>query len=162
MRQKLYNILMLIAFLALAGCAIKQQAQQKSTFITLKTPEIRYADMGFVSEYTDSLKVQIYSNAQPVVSLDIYKDRICMSLFECMNKSDFNNKVFHAQYPDDTLEQIFFAKPIFGGENLIKTSNGFTQNINKPDQYSISYEISDGKVEFRDKINQIIIKVKEQ
>jgi len=148
--------------LTFTGCTIKKPMQQKSAFITLKTPEIRYADMGFVYEYTDSLKVQIYSNAQPVVSLDMYKDRICMSLFECMNKSDFYRKVFHVSYPDDTLEQIFLSKPIFGGLNLIKTSNGFTQNIFNPDQYSISYEISDGKVSFHDKINQIIIKVQQQ
>ncbi|MDD5406334.1 MAG: hypothetical protein PHE73_05265 [Sulfurovaceae bacterium] len=162
MRHKLYNILIVIAFLAFSGCALKKPVQQKSTFIILKTPEIRYADMGFVSEYPDSIKVQIYSNAQPVVSLDMYKDRICMSQFECMNKSGFYRKIFHVLYPDDTLEQIFLSKPIFGGENLIKTGNGFTQNITKQDQYSISYEISDGKVEFHDKINQIIIKVKEQ
>ncbi|MBN2722388.1 MAG: hypothetical protein JXQ77_06165 [Campylobacterales bacterium] len=162
MIYKFYKILPVILIFILTGCSIKQPMQQKSAFITLKTPEIRYADMGFISEYMGSLKVQIYSNAQPVVSLDIYQDRICMSLFECMNKSDFYRKVFHASYPDDTLEQIFSFKPIFGGLNLIKTSNGFTQNITKPDQYSISYEISDDKISFHDKINQIIIKVQQQ
>ena len=162
MIHKFYKILPVILVLILTGCGIKQPMQQKSAFILLKTPEIRYADMGFVSEYAGSIKVQIYSNAQPVVSLDIYQDRICMSLFECMNKSDFYRKVFHASYPEDTLEHVFLAKPIFDGTNLIKTSNGFTQNITKPDQYSISYEISDDKVLFHDKINQIIIKVQQQ
>jgi hypothetical protein len=162
MIHKFYKILPVILVLILTGCGIKQPMQQKSAFILLKTPEIRYADMGFVSEYAGSIKVQIYSNAQPVVSLDIYQDRICMSLFECMNKSDFYRKVFHASYPEDTLEHVFLAKPIFDGTNLIKTSNGFTQNITKPDQYSISYEISDADVRFHDKIYQIIIKVQQQ
>ncbi len=162
MTVKSYNILLLTLMLILWGCASKESLQQKSAFIILKTPEIRYADMGFISEYPSSLKVQIYSNAQPAVSLDMYKDRICMSLFECMNKNDFYRKAFHVSYPGDTLEQIFLAKPIFGGENLIKTSNGFTQNIDSSPQYNISYEISDGKVSFHDKINQIIIKVRQQ
>ena len=162
MKYKSYNSLLIIMILTLTGCVIKKPMQQNSAFITIKTPEIRYADMGFVNKYTDSLKVQIYSNAQPIVSLDMYKERICMSLFECMSKSDFYRKVFHVSYPDDTLEHIFSSKPIFGGLNLIKTSNGFTQNITKPGQYSISYEISDDKVSFHDKINQIIIKVQQQ
>ncbi|MGW8168670.1 MAG: hypothetical protein ACWGHH_01515 [Sulfurovaceae bacterium] len=162
MTHKIYQILLAFLLLTITGCAIKKPIQQKSAFILLKIPEVRYADMGFISEYPGSLKVQIYSNAQPVVSLDIYKDRICMSLFECMNKSDFYRKVFHTSYPEDTLEQIFLARPIFGGANLVKTSNGFTQKIIKPDQYSISYKISDAEVEFNDKINQIIIKVQQQ
>ncbi len=162
MIYKFYKILPIILIFIFTGCSIKQPIQQKSAFITLKTPEIRYADMGFVSEYAGNLKVQIYSNAQPVVSLNIYQDRICMSLFECMNKIDFYRKVFHASYPEDTLEHVFLAKPIFDGINLIKTSNGFTQNIAKPGQYSILYEISDDKISFHDKINQIIIKVQQQ
>ena len=147
----------------ISGCAIKDIKEQKSKFIVIKTPEIKFADMGFVSTSDDKLNIQIYSSGEAVLSLSIYKDKICSGLFQCMNKKSFNKKIFHQSYPDDTLENIFLAKPIFNGENLKKTKDGFTQDILFSGTYiihnQISYTVSNDDIIFNDKTNNILIKV---
>ena len=85
-----------------------------------------------------------------------------MSTFECMEKRDFNKKILSASYPDTVLENIFRAKPIFASENLEKNADGFTQKIQKKDLYDITYTVVSGERKFRDTINKILIKVREQ
>jgi len=47
-------------------------------------------------------------------------------------------------------------------ENLEKIEGGFEQKIRKEGLYDISYSVVSGKRVFRDKINKILIKVREQ
>lgn len=147
----------------ISGCAIKDIKEQKSKFIVIKTPEIKFADMGFVSTFDDKLNIQIYSSGEAVLSIDIYKDKICTSAFKCMDKQSFNKKIFHQNYPADTLENIFLAKPIFGGANITKTKDGFTQEIIFSNTYTIhnriSYTVSNDDIIFNHETNNILIKV---
>lgn len=151
--------------LILTGCTgknlIKEQ-NQDSAFIVLKTPKMKYADMGFIYKSDSFVKVEIYSMGQPIMSLDINGINVCMSTFKCMEKKDFNAKMLSANYPDTLLENIFKSKPIFNEKNLEKNSNGFIQKIIKDGEYDINYSVDNNKTKFKDKKNNILIKVKKE
>lgn len=144
----------------LGACSSKVYNKQESAFIVLKTPTFRYADLGFIYESNDSLKVEIYSSGQPIMRLSTTEDNVCMSLFECMDKKTFNKTVLNEAYPNNILENILKAQKIFDGQNIVETSNGFTQKIRKTNKYEIAYSVLNNQILFRDKMNHILIKVK--
>jgi hypothetical protein len=139
-----------------------QPKKEESAFIVLKTAGIKYADMGFIKDSSSKIEVEMYAAGQPLVSIEINGMNICMSTFECMEKHDFNAKVLHTSYPDTLLENIFRAKPIFKSKNLEKSTDGFTQKLQKDGSYDITYTVVSGERKFRDTINKILIKVREQ
>jgi len=153
-------IFVFIGFFFLNACAEKQYIEQNSALIVFKTPTFKYADMGFVYENSDEVKVEIYGSGQALMTLMISEDKICMSLLECMGKEAFNASVLSMNYPKDILEEIFRAKPIFGGKKLEKNRNGFTQKIVNSNKYSIEYSVLNNQTLFRDTINHILIKIK--
>jgi len=159
----LKRVLLLISMASLfVACTGKDAKKQESAFIVMKTKSIKFADMGFVYDTSSGVKVEVYANGQPLVDLDINEVNICFSLLECMEKKEFNKKVLVEEYPATLLENIFKAKPIFSEENLEKKEGGFEQNIKKENLYDISYSVISGKRVFRDRINKILIKVREQ
>jgi len=136
--------------------------EQKSMFIVMKLPSIKYADQGFVGNDGESTKVEIYSNGVPVMKIDIKGSKVCSGsgLFSCMSKSSFNSKFLTSSYPDDTFEQILLGQPIFDSEGLEGGGDSFTQNISKAGEYDISYSVGSGSTEFRDSQNNILIKIR--
>ena len=154
------SLFLLLIMLLLNACAPKEYTKQESIFIVFKTPTFKHADLGFIYENTDEMKVEIYSNGQAVMALEIGQENICMSLLACMHKKTFNKNVLSVSYPTDILSHIFRGKEIFSGQNRIKTRNGFTQKLVKRDKYSINYSVLNKQIIFRDTINDILIKVK--
>lgn len=160
------NILKKIVFLIFAfvmsACTSPAYLKENAAFIVFKTPTFKYADMGFIYESHDEVKVEIYASGQVLMKLEIAKNSICMSLLECMPTKSFNDKVLSVYYPDHLLDDVFRGKAIFAGLGLKKQSNGFTQNIRKTNQYNIEYSVLNGAVIFRDTMNAILIKIKKQ
>ncbi len=146
----------------LTACAPKEYVKQNSAFIMFKTPTFKYADMGFIYENREEIKVEVYGSGQPVMSLEISEASVCMSSLECMGKSTFNKEVLNSLYPEDILENIFRGKVLFNGAGLEKKGTGFTQKIVKKDKYNIEYSVLNNEIIFRDTINTIHIKVKKQ
>jgi len=149
-----------LVFWSFAGCAKQEYTKQESVFIVFKTSVFRYADLGFMYENTDEIKVDIYSNGQTAMKLEIKKRNICISSFECLDKKSFNKKVLSEYYPSDILSHILRGENIFFGKDIVKIRNGFTQKIFKKDKYNISYIVLNKQIIFRDTINDILIKVK--
>jgi len=153
------NIKFLIATafaLVVNGCvgAMPNYKSSNSSMIVFKTPTVRYADQGFVSYASNETKVEIYSNGQAVMRLRITPTQTCLSSFECMDNKEFNQKVLNANYPENTLENIFKGEPIFNSKGLIKTANGFKQQFD-----SITYIVNGGNIKFVDRKRGIKIKV---
>jgi len=159
-RKIVFPLLGLIFFLS--ACGNQPYLKENSAFIVFKTPTFKYADMGFVYENSSEVKAEIYGSGQAVMSLRISGDSVCMSLLACMSKKKFNQQILAADYPDMVLEHIFRGKPVFLGQNMNKTRNGFTQNIVKPNKYNIHYSVLNNEIIFRDTINKILIKIKKQ
>jgi hypothetical protein len=157
MRKRVLFLFLFLFFLA--GCMDPATKEQKSLFMTFKTPSMGYADAGFLYRYQDFIKLQMYANGNPVVSLKISKENICMSFFECMDKEAFNKQVLSSYYPRDILEDVIMQRALFDGEYMVKKRNGFTQNIVKDGYYNIKYEVLNGTSIFHDTINNITIRV---
>jgi len=156
------TVLFFVAGFLLSACMPKNYVTQNSALIIFKTPAFKYADMGFIYENEEEIKVEIYSSGQPLMSLEISETSVCMSLLECMGKNAFNAEVLSSMYPENILENIFRGKAIFSAEGLEKNRNGFTQKIIKEGKYNIDYSVLNNEVIFRDTINTILIKIKKQ
>lgn len=163
-RERNINFFVLVGlsalFLFVNGCAQKLYTKQSGALIVFKTPLYQYADMGFVYEGKDEVKVEIYGSGQALTKFTIDRKNICMSLLECMSKGRFNEKILSEHYPANLLENIFRARPIFGGWALEKTRNGFTQKVIDPRKYHIEYEVLNKQAVFHDTMNSVTIKVK--
>ena len=156
------TVLFFVAGFFLSACVPKNYVTQNSALIIFKTPTFKYADMGFIYENEEEIKVEIYSSGQPLMSLEISESSICMSLLECMSKNTFNQEVLSSMYPEELLENIFRGKALFSAEGLKRNRNGFTQKIIKEGKYNIDYSVLTNEVIFRDTINTIFIKIKKQ
>jgi hypothetical protein len=155
-------ILVLTTLFVMNGCTQLSPKKQESAFIVIKTPKMKYADMGFIAHDSLNVKVEIYAAGQPLVAWEINAFNICMSTFKCMEKKDFNQEFLMASYPDTLLENIFRGEVIFKKRGYKKIKNGFEQSINDKNHYAIRYKVVDGERIFRDKLNKILIKVREQ
>ncbi len=153
--------ILMMGFLLIA-CTPKEYVEQNAAYIIFKTPTFKYADMGFIYENENELKVEIYGSGQALMSLEISDTSVCMSLLECMSKSSFNKEVLSDMYPEDILGNIFRGKPLFDGLGLERKGDGFTQKIVKEDKYNIEYTVLNNQIIFHDTINSILIKVKKQ
>ncbi len=142
------------------ACASKPYLKQNSALIVFKTPTFKYADMGFIYENKEEIKAEVYSAGQALMTLKISRNDVCMSLFECMSKENFNKQILHHLYPQNIIDNIFRAKPIFEAQGLVYRKIGFMQKIVKGDKYNIYYAVSNKETLFHDIINGILIKVK--
>jgi len=159
MKYKFLSILTLFS-LVFNSCGSEPYLKENSAFIVFKTKTYNYADMGFVYQNNSEVKLEFYSSGQSIVSLIVMEDSVCMSSLACVSKDDFNKDVLVKAYPKDILDNIFRRKPIFNSENIKKVSNGFIQNI-KSSNYSIDYSVLNTQTVFIDKINGIVIKIKD-
>jgi len=148
--------------LGFTGCTSMKIKKQESAFIVLKTKMMKYADMGFITDREDLLKVEIYASGQPLVGFEINPKNVCMSTFKCMDKKSFNIRALSEHYPDALLENVFRANPIFEKESLVHDADGFSQKFKKENLYNISYTVKGKERIFRDTMNKILIKVREQ
>jgi hypothetical protein len=154
------TIFIVLVGLLLSACATKEYKKQESVFIVFKTSTFKHADLGFIYQNDNELKVEIYSSGQAIMSLEISDSLVCMGALKCMSKSAFNQRVLSEHYPESILDNIFKGQKILESKNLVNTRNGFTQNIMKANKYNIKYSVLNKQIVFRDTINDILIKVK--
>ena len=121
-------VLVVISGIFLVACAIKEPLITSSHTILIKTPQMKFYDKGFISQYKDYIHLQIFQVGNVILDLKIYKDKICQSTIECMSAKEFNTKYLHNSYKDDFLYNLFSQKKIY----------------------------------FKDTINNILIKVKDE
>ena len=97
-------------FLLFMGCSIKQPNFSNSATILLKTPTMKFYDTGFIYQYDDYTKLQIFNVGNILLELDIYKHKICMGVLKCISSKKFNKKHLSSSYKDDFLKTIFDKK----------------------------------------------------
>ncbi len=141
------------------SCSKPIYQTQDSALIVIKSKTLKYADMGFIYVTNQKIKVDIYSTGQALLSIDIYNDSICMGDFKCMSYEQFNSKFLSNNYPLYLFKNIFASNDIFNSKNLIKSKDGYIQEI-KSDKYDIKYERVGNKTIFRDIKNNILIKIR--
>ena len=101
------NICLIFMIIFFSGCALKKPILSQSATIMIKTPTMKFYDKGFISNYADHTKVQIYSAGQIVLDLMLYENQVCQSTFECMTSKEFNKEYLHPSYKENFLKNIF-------------------------------------------------------
>ena len=147
---------MLLVLFMFTGCSTRVYTLNESSLIVIKTPKLRYADLGYIRRNTDEVRADLYVAGQLVQSIEI-STLICVD-DGCMTKGQFNEDYLHPAYPDDLLLNVLLSLPIFEETSLQKTEGGFIQN-RKSDEYNIVYKVEYGKIYFKDIQNNFLIKV---
>ncbi len=162
------TIFTIITMLLITGCSTKTlfikkpiKIVNKSKKITMKTKKFAFSDTGFYKSDDKLIQIQAYSTGVAVANLKFYKtsDSVCVG-HKCTNRKYFNDNFLSKYYPNKLIVNILSAKPIMDAKNMIKTKDGFTQNI-KTAKYNITYKVSPYSIYFKDRLNKIIIKLKD-
>ena len=128
----------------------------ESKIIVIKSPQIKYADLGYIRGHGNALKIELYEMGNVVKSIEI-NNFICVD-DGCMLKSVFNKKYLNGSYPADILENVILGHAIYDGKNLRKLYDGYVQNIKDKD-VDITYEVTSQGIRFRDNQNGILVKI---
>lgn len=150
------KIFLLGVIFLLAGCSVKNYAINESKIIILKSSQLKYADLGYIRNSGDALRIELYEMGNLVTSIEI-DNLICIDE-GCMPKSVFNAKYLNENYPSDTLENVILGKEIYGGKNLVRSAEGFAQNI-KDNHVDIEYEVKRKEIRFKDRRNNVLMKI---
>lgn len=105
-----YILTLLMPLFFFMGCAQKQPLLSQSATILIKTPQMKFYDKGFITQYDDHTNIEIYTAGTQVLYLDLYEGRICKSTFECTASSQFNEQFLHTSYENDFLKKLFDKK----------------------------------------------------
>lgn len=152
--KKIFYILPLLFFTACAP----QYTKHEASLIAFKTPQMAFADAGFIHNNGKDLKIVILVVGQPVFTLELGR-KICLD-GSCLSKDKFIHERLSPHYPRDILQNIFLGKEIFKGQNKIIQEGGFKQRLFKAGAYDIYYLVYNGQIRFKDKSAKILIKTK--
>ncbi|RAX59179.1 hypothetical protein CCZ01_00065 [Helicobacter monodelphidis] len=145
--------------LILGGCFVKEApralVQEIPYHILLITPEVRFADMGFVKQYENKVNLELYALGKALYKIEIEKSQICVQ-DSCYNKSLFIQKLFGDDVQDTILEEILIGKDIFNGKNKYM-KNGITIQEFKDYGNVVLYIRDENKISFSDKKRKIRI-----
>ncbi len=151
------NILLFLA-LFFGACSVKEYQHTQSKIIFIKSPKIKFADIGYLRNSGSSLELELFTAGTAVEKI-IINHLVCVS-DGCMSKSGFNDDYLNSTYPSDTLQNILLSKPIYNAKNRFKTDDGFEQYI-KDENVDIVYSVTSNMTYFKDKKNKIIFKMKD-
>ncbi|MEA3371077.1 MAG: hypothetical protein U9Q40_07040 [Campylobacterota bacterium] len=150
--------ILLLFTLLFSACSIKNYEHVESKIIIIKSPKIKFADLGYIRNTDNAIEVELFVAGQVAEKISV-NHLICVS-DGCMSKSGFNQEYLNAAYPEGLLQNIFLGDEIYDGRNRVKTQDGFEQKI-EDENVNIIYKVSSNAVEFKDRENRIIFKIKD-
>ncbi|MBW6488660.1 hypothetical protein [Sulfurimonas sp.] len=151
-------ILLIFTLLFFSACSIKNYEHTQTKIITIKSPKMKFSDAGYLRNSSDAIELELFMAGKNIEKISV-NHLICTS-GGCMSKSGFNKEYLNGAYPDDTLQNILLSRAIYGGANLSKTPDGFSQSI-KNEHVDISYKVDSSGVYFKDRKNSIIFNIKD-
>ena len=147
--------IILISLLIL-GCAPKSYEKNESRFILIKSPLLKYADLGYIRSNQNEVRADLFIAGNLVQSIEI-STLICVNE-GCLTKSAFNSEYLNVSYHDDVLLNVLLGRPIFDKASLQITELGFRQELKSTD-YNIIYKVENGSILFKDSLNRLKIKI---
>jgi len=162
--KKILAIILLMKYLLIAlvllfsACSVKDYKQTQSKIIIIKSPKIKFADLGYIRNSDSSIELELFIAGKSVKKIAI-NHLICVDE-GCMSKSGFNKDYLNHSYPNELMQNLLLSKPIYDGLNLEKTDDGFVQNI-KNEYVDIKYNVDSKTTFFKDRKNKIIFKIKD-
>ncbi len=150
--------ILLIFILLFTACSTKNYEHTKTKIIIIKSPKIKFGDVGYIRNSDSSVELELFMAGQAIEKISI-NHLICVTK-GCMSKSAFNKEYLNESYPSDILQNILLAKPIYGGDATIRTSDGFRQHV-EDENVDILYKVTSNMTFFKDRKNNIIFKIKD-
>lgn len=150
--------IMLFSLLFFSACSVKNYETTQSKIIIIKSPKIKFADIGYLRNSEDAIELELFMAGHAIEKITI-NHLVCVSK-GCLSKSGFNEDYLHHSYPDDILQNILLGKEIYEGKFKSKTLEGFEQKISTKD-VDIKYRVKNKEIFFKDKKNKIIFKIKD-
>ena len=154
--MKYFFVVVLLFF---SACSIKNYELTTTKLVTIKTKKFRFSDIGYLRHTNDALQLELFMAGQVVKRIEI-NHLICVSDEGCIDKKSFNAEYLSETYPESLLQNVLLGKEIFNGQNLQKSSFGFTQTIFTQD-VAIVYHVTPQEIYFKDKTNHILFKIKD-
>lgn len=140
------------------GCSIHNYEHTQSKLIVIKSPKLRFADIGYLRNSGKSIELELFVAGQAVEKISV--NHLICTREGCMSRSGFNEEYLSSAYPADMMQNLLLGQAIFDGKNLVKTADGFWQEITTQD-VQITYKVSSHAVIFKDKKNNILFKLKD-
>jgi hypothetical protein len=150
--------LLLILTLLLSACSFKNYKHEESKIIIIKTPKLRFSDLGYIRHTGDDVEMELFMAGVSVQTLSI-NHLICVDE-GCMLRSRFNKEYLNAKYPSDILQNILLSKVIYHGKNRVQIPEGFEQII-QTQNVDIKYRVTKNETFFKDRKNRIMFKIKD-
>ena len=151
-----YLTALLILFFS--ACSIKNYEHSEAKIVTIKSPKIKFSDIGYVRHTDDAIELELFEAGHVFQQIHI-NNMICVE-DGCMAKRSFNKEYLNAAYPDDMLQNIILGRPIYAKKNLVKSNEGFVQKI-EGKNVNIKYKVTAHESFFKDRKNHIIIKIRD-
>jgi len=149
----------LIAFaLLFTACSTKNYEITQTKIIIIKSPKLKFADLGYIRNSDQSIELELFTAGKAIEKITV-NHLICTSE-GCMTKGAFNEEYLNDAYPSDILQNILLGSVIYDGKNLVKTEDGFKQEI-KDESVDIIYRVTSQSTFFKDRRNRIIFKIKD-
>ena len=152
------KIFLLIVTLFLTACSIKNYKHTFSKIIIIKSPQIKFADLGYIRNSDSAVELELFVAGRAIQKITI-NHLICVNS-GCLSKSGFNDDYLHSSYPKNILQNILLGKEIYNGKNRVKLEDGFEQTISSKD-VTIKYKVTSSQIYFKDKKNRILFKIKD-
>jgi hypothetical protein len=150
--------LLIVVVLFFSACSIKNYEFTQTKIITIKSPKLKFADIGYLRNSSSSIELELFVAGKAIEKISV-NHLICVSK-GCMSKSGFNRDYLNENYPDNILQNILLGNTIYDGLNRVQTQNGFEQSINN-EHVQITYRVNPHAIYFKDKKNNIIFKIKD-
>lgn len=141
----------------MGGCATKHYTISEPKLITIKSPKLKFSDMGYIRYSDDAVEVELFTAGVAVEKISIDHD-VCVSA-GCMSEEAFNRDYLYAGYPRDTMRRILQGKDIFEGVGKGESPTGLSQQSIKNEKMDILYRHSVKEVYFKDRMNGLMIKI---
>lgn len=153
-----YSILWVSVFaLLIGGCATKNYSVSQPKMIVIKSPKLKFADMGYIRYAQDAVEVELFTAGAAVEKISI-DTLVCLST-GCMSEEAFVKEYLYQDYPSDTMRRVLQNEPIFDGNGTSESCGGVKiQNI-RNDEMDIVYRRSPSQTYFKDRLNGLMIKI---
>lgn len=142
-----------LTLLYLSNCSQKNFDKKENFLVSIKSLEFKYSDIGIISKDGKALLIKLFSLGNEILKIE-FDTFVKVNNGIGIPYALFNSKYIGADYPAETIREIFGGEKIFNGENLKSFEGGFSQEIG-----NIQYLVSNKERVFRDRDRGILIKI---
>lgn len=146
-----------VLVLFMGGCTAKHYSISTPKIITIKSPKLKFSDMGYVRYEGDAVEVELFTAGVAVEKISI-DEKVCVSA-GCMSEEAFIKEYLYEGYPRDTMRRILQGEPIFNGKGKDETCGGALFQFIRNDEMDILYRRSPTETYFKDRLNGMMIKI---